>query len=343
MSTKINSHNGIASSDSTDKKIEKGLRPDTWEGIVGRDREKKILNIAIEAAQGRGGQLDHILFHGPPGLGKTTFALVVAKELGVNIKITSGPAIERQGDLAAILTNLQEGGVLFIDEIHRLNKSVEEVLYPAMEDFSLDIIVGKGPSAKSMRLALPPFTLIGATTRLSLLSAPLRDRFGIHLRLDYFKQKELAGIVQRVADVLEVNITKDACDEIARRSRGTGRIAIRLLKRVRDYMEMRSEGLEIDRDIAKKALEMMEIDEMGLGDIDRKLLKIIINKFAGGPVGLATLASALSEDKDTLSDVIEPYLIKTGLIKKTKRGRVATSLCYEKLGIKEDAEGNRLL
>ncbi|HOU75586.1 MAG TPA: Holliday junction branch migration DNA helicase RuvB [Candidatus Dojkabacteria bacterium] len=308
------------------------IRPDSLDSLIGRKREKKIIKMAINGAKKRNEPLDHILFYGPPGLGKTTFAFVVAKELGVTVKITSGPAIERQGDLAAIVSNLKEGDILFIDEIHRLNKNVEEILYPAMEDFALDIVVGKGVGAKSMRLSLPPFTLIGATTRLSLLSPPLRDRFGILLHLDFFNIDDLVSIILRASGVLGVNIDEQAAVEIAKRSRGTGRVAVRLLRRVRDMMDDVASKV-ITKQVALKALDTLGIDEFGLDDLDRKILQIMINSFDGGPVGLSTLASAVAEDKSTLSDVVEPFLIKAGLIQRTHRGRVVTDLGYKHLGL----------
>lgn len=318
------------------------LRPESLDQLIGRKKEKKILNMAINASKKRGESLDHILFYGPPGLGKTTFAFIVAKELGVAVKITSGPAIDRQGDLAAIVSNLKQGDILFIDEIHRLNKNVEEILYPAMEDFALDIIVGKGVGAKSMRLSLPSFTLIGATTRLSLLSPPLRDRFGILLHLDFFGVDDLVKIILRASSVFNVSIDEEAALEIAKRSRGTGRIAVRLLRRVRDMMDSLSEK-KISLDVAQKALNTLGIDEYGLDDLDRKLINTMINSFDGGPVGLSTLASALSEDKSTLADVVEPFLIKAGFIQRTKRGRVVTNLGYNHFGVhKEKNEMQKL-
>ena len=319
------------------------VRPQSFKQMIGRKKEKEILQIAINATKKRKEPLDHVLFYGPPGLGKTTFSLVIAKELGVNIKITSGPAISRQGDMAAILTNLNENDVLFIDEIHRLNKTVEEILYPAMEDYMLDIIIGKGPKAKSMRLSLPRFTLIGATTRLSLLGSPLRDRFGILLRLDYFSNKELCELIMQAAKSLHVKIEYKAAEEISRRSRGTGRIAIRLLKRVRDHMEIKSDDIFISEEIANKALDMLEIDELGLDKTDRKLLSSISEKFKGGPIGLATMASVLSEDKETIANVIEPYLIKVGLLERTARGRVLTPMAYTHLGVKNNVSRKSLL
>lgn len=308
------------------------LRPRTIAEYIGQTKVKENLKIFIKAAKQRGEALDHVLLYGPPGLGKTTLAGVISSELGVNIKITSGPAIEKAGDLAAILTNLGESDVLFIDEIHRLNRNVEEILYPAMEDFALDIIIGKGPSARSIRLDLPKFTLVGATTRLGLLTSPLRDRFGIINRLELYTHKELKLIVKRSASILGIDIDEDAAQEVAMRSRGTPRIANRLLKRLRDFAQIKSDG-KIDLEVARYGLAALDIDNLGLDNTDRIVLRTIIEKFDGGPVGLDTLAASTGEEANTIEDVYEPYLIQLGFIQKTPRGRKATRLAYEHLGI----------
>jgi len=310
-----------------------GLRPTTFKNFIGQKKIIENLLIHINAAKGRGEHLDHLLFYGPPGLGKTTLASIVAKEMGVNFKITSGPAIERPGDLAAILTNLKANDVFFIDEIHRLNRVVEEVLYPAMEDFGLDIVIGKGPSARSIRLDLPKFTLIGATTRAGQLSSPLRDRFGMISRLEFYAEKEIKQIILRVAQVLKITIEQSGADEIAKRSRGTPRIANRLLRRVRDYAQVKGDGI-VNQETAKKALEGLEIDELGLDNVDRKIIKTIIKNFSGGPVGVDTLAASIHEESLTIEDVYEPYLLQLGFIERTPRGRTATAAAYEHLGLK---------
>jgi len=312
--------------------LDRSLRPKMLDDYLGQTRVKENLALLITAARQRGDTLDHLLFSGPPGLGKTTLAGVVANELGVSIKATSGPAVERTGDLAAILTNLEKGDVLFIDEIHRLNRAVEEVLYPAMEDFVLDIIIGKGPAARSLRLDIPPFTLVGATTRTGLLTGPLRDRFGIAFRLDYYTVEELHDIVTRSAAILDVAIDERGAFEIARRSRGTPRLANRLLKRVRDFAEVRASG-SITEDVAAQALSFFEVDSLGLDTMDNKILGLLTNTFRGKPVGLNTLASALGEDAETLEDVYEPYLLQQGLLQRTPKGRIATERAFEHVGI----------
>lgn len=308
--------------------FEQSLRPQTLNQYIGQDKVKENLEVFIKAAKFRQETLDHVLLYGPPGLGKTTLAAIIASEMGVNLRTTSGPAIERPGDLAAILTALEPGDVLFIDEIHRLPRSIEEVLYPAMEDFCLDIVIGKGPSARSVRLDLPPFTLVGATTRAGSLSAPLRDRFGVLSRLEYYKEKDLREIVLRTAEILDTEIDMSAAVEIARRSRGTPRIANRLLRRVRDFAQVRSDG-SVDLELANEALELMQVDRLGLDHIDHKLLKGIIEKFRGGPVGLETIAATIGEESHTIEDVYEPYLLQIGFLQRTPRGRVVTHAVYE--------------
>ncbi|MFC1568144.1 Holliday junction branch migration DNA helicase RuvB, partial [Candidatus Margulisiibacteriota bacterium] len=309
-----------------------GLRPKTFKNFIGQDKIKENLFIHIKAVKGRGEHLEHLLFYGPPGLGKTTLANIIANEMKVNFRITSGPAIERPGDLAAILTNLKKNDVLFIDEIHRLNRVVEEVLYPAMEDFGLDIMIGKGPSARSIRLDLPKFTLIGATTRIGQLSSPLRDRFGMISRLEFYSPEDIEQIILRAAQVLKIEIEKDGAQEIAKRSRGTPRIANRLLRRVRDFAQVKAAG-QITKEVAEKALAGLEIDELGLDKVDRKILKAIIQKFSGGPVGVDSLAASIHEDSLTVEDVYEPFLLQLGFIERTPRGRVATPAAYKHLGL----------
>ena len=314
-----------------DVRIENHLRPQLLEDYIGQAKAKEMLKIYIEAAKARGEALDHLLFYGPPGLGKTTLAGIIANEMNVNMKITSGPAIEKPGEMAAILNNLQEGDVLFVDEIHRLNRQVEEVLYPAMEDYAIDIMIGKGASARSIRLDLPKFTLVGATTRAGMLTAPLRDRFGVVTRMEYYTVEELKMIILRSAKVLEVGIDENGAYAMARRSRGTPRLANRLLKRVRDFAQVKYDG-RITYDVACFALDLLEVDQYGLDKIDRRILQTLIVNFQGGPVGLETLAAAIGEDSGTLEDVYEPYLLQNGFLNRTPRGRMASGLAYEHLG-----------
>jgi Holliday junction DNA helicase RuvB len=326
-----------------DDRVDNALRPQKLYDLIGQDQVKENLSILIAAARQREEALDHVLFYGPPGLGKTTLAHVVANEMGVNVKVTAGPAIERAGDLAAILTNLRQGDVLFIDEIHRLGRAVEEVLYPAMEDFSLDIVIGKGPSARSIRLKLPRFTVVGATTRLALVTAPLRARFGAVYRLDYYEFDAMRQIVARAAGMLKVPADESGIGEVARRARGTPRIALRLLRRVRDFAQVRADGT-ITQDVAREALDLLQVDPLGLDDVDRRVLKTIIEKYNGGPVGLNTIAASISEEQDTIMDVVEPYLLQLGFLDRTPQGRVATKSAYEHLSLPYTEEGQpRLL
>ncbi len=325
-----------------DDRLDMALRPRTLTDLIGQERVKENLTILIKAAQQRGEPLDHVLFYGPPGLGKTTLAHVLANEMSVNIKVTSGPAIERAGDLAAILTNLRIGDILFIDEVHRLGRAVEEVLYPAMEDYALDIVIGKGPSARSIRLKLPHFTVIGATTRLALLTAPLRSRFGAVYHLDFYEMDAMQKIVLRACKTMNVRADDEGVDEIAKRGRGTPRVALRLFRRVRDFAQVRADGI-ITRKIARDALDLLNVDLMGLDELDRRVLSTVIEKYRGGPVGLNTIAASISEEPDTIMDVVEPYLLQLGYLERTSHGRLATALAYEHLGIPLPAEGQAKL
>ena len=322
-----------------DSRIEGSLRPQSLSDYIGQEKTKDNLKVFIEAAKGRGDVLDHVLFYGPPGLGKTTLACIIANEMGVHIRTTSGPAIEKPGEMAAILNGLSEGDVLFIDEIHRLNRQVEEVLYPAMEDYAIDIMVGKGPTARSIRLDLPKFTLVGATTRAGLLTAPLRDRFGVIHRLEFYNIDELTTIIRHSSAILNVEIEETGAKEIAKRSRGTPRLANRLLKRVRDYAQVRHNGI-ISKEVAVEALDLMGVDPMGLDQSDRNMLLTIIDKFSGGPVGLDTIAAAIGEDAGTISDVIEPYLLQNGFIMRTPQGRCATDICYRHFGLTSPSDAS---
>ena len=321
-----------------DEEVEQSLRPRRLDDFIGQERTKEQLSIALDAAKGRGEALDHVLLVGPPGLGKTTLATIIREELGVGIRTIAGPALERKGDMAAILTGLDEKDVLFVDEIHRVNRAIEEILYPALEDFRLDIVVGQGAGARTLTLDLPPFTLIGATTRTGLLTTPLRDRFGMTFRLGYYEQSELATIVRRSAGILGVEIANEAADEVARRARGTPRVANRILRRIRDVAEVRHSG-GVTIEVAREALELLEVDEAGLERVDRELLSAIVHKFGGGPVGLSTLAVSLGEEPDTIEDVYEPYLLQLGFLQRTPRGRVITALGREHVGAEREPGG----
>jgi Holliday junction DNA helicase RuvB len=325
-----------------DDRVDNALRPEKLNDLIGQDQVKENLSILIAAARKRGEALDHVLFYGPPGLGKTTLAHVLANEMEVNVKVTAGPVIERAGDLAAILTNLRAGDVLFIDEVHRLGRAVEEVLYPAMEDFALDIVIGKGPSARSIRLKLPRFTIVGATTRLALVTAPLRARFGAVYRLDYYDLPAMQSIVSRAAAMLKVQAETEGVTEMARRARGTPRVALRLLRRVRDFAQVRANGV-ITKGVAREALDLLQVDPLGLDDVDRRVLKTIIEKYNGGPVGLNTIAASISEEQDTIMDVVEPYLLQLGFLDRTPQGRVATKPAYEHLGYTYTEQGQARL
>ncbi|MCB0045384.1 MAG: Holliday junction branch migration DNA helicase RuvB [Caldilineaceae bacterium] len=315
-----------------DKKVDHALRPHSLQEMIGQDRLRDKISILVEAARGRGDALDHVLLYGPPGLGKTTLSHILAHEMNANLKVTAGPAIEKAGDLAAILTNLRKGDILFIDEIHRLGRAVEEILYPAMEDYSLNIVVGSGPAARNIQLSLPKFTVVGATTRLALITSPLRARFGVVERFDFYSVEAIEQIAGRAATLLEVEIDAGGAHEIARRSRGTPRVSLRLLRRVRDYTQVRADG-RITQDVARQALALQEIDELGLDDLDRRVLDAIITKFDGGPVGLDTLAASISEEGDTIMDVVEPYLLQLGFLDRTPRGRVATRAAYAHMNV----------
>ena len=315
-----------------DDRLDQALRPRKLVDLIGQERVKENLAILITAAQQRSEPVDHVLFYGPPGLGKTTLAHILANEMGVNIKVTAGPAIERPGDLAAILTNLRAGDIMFIDEVHRLGRSVEEVLYPAMEDYALDIVIGKGPSARSIRLKLPRFTVVGATTRLALVTAPLRSRFGAVYHLDFYELAAMKAIVERAAGVFKVEVEEGGVDEIANRGRGTPRVALRLLRRVRDYAQVRGDGV-ITRQIAQQALDLLNVDILGLDEMDRRVLETVIVKYNGGPVGLNTISASISEESDTIMDVVEPYLLQLGFLERTSQGRIATRRAYEHMGV----------
>ena len=325
-----------------DDRKELTLRPKKLADVIGQERVRENLEILIAAARQRGEPFDRVLFYGPPGLGKTTLAHILANEMGVNIKVSSGPAIERQGDLAAILTNLRAGDIFFIDEVHRLGRAVEEVLYPAMEDYALDIVIGKGPSARSIRLKLPHFTLVGATTRLALVTAPLRARFGAVYRLQFYNQDALESIAERAARIYDISYEDEGLNEIAKRGRGTPRVALRLLRRVRDYAQVRGDGV-INRSITQQALQLLNVDTIGLDDMDRRVLRTVIEKYNGGPVGLSTIAASISEEQDTIMDVVEPYLMQLGFLERTSQGRVATPLAYEHLGISIPQEKQKRL